>query len=66
MENGFAKCTLHFSKPVSSEQADRAVEALRLEVLDQDLRKVMAEETASVRNAVLALAFSKSGLQSVD
>lgn len=66
IEGGLAKCVLHFSKPISGEQADRAIEALRLEVLDQDLRRVVAEETASVRNAVLALAFSKSGLKSVD
>ncbi|MER9657240.1 hypothetical protein NKJ26_27800 [Mesorhizobium sp. M0152] len=66
IEDGFAKCVLHFSKPMSRAQSDHAVEALRLEVLDQDLRGVVAEETASVRNAVLALAFSKSGLQSVD
>ncbi|MER9629425.1 hypothetical protein [Mesorhizobium sp. M0296] len=66
IEAGLAKCVLHFSKPISGEQAERAIEALRLEVLDQDLRGVVAKETASVRNAVLALAFSKSGLQSVD
>ena len=64
VEGGFAKCVLHFSKPTSAELAARATEGLRIEVLDQDLRSVVAAETASVRNAVLALAFSRSGLQS--
>jgi His-Xaa-Ser system protein HxsD len=66
VEDGLAKCVLHFSKPISAELAARATEALRLEVLDQDLRNAVAQETASVRNAVLALAFSRSGLQTSD
>jgi len=33
------------------------------EVLDQDLRRTIADETAPVRNAILAYAFSKTGLQ---
>jgi His-Xaa-Ser system protein HxsD len=66
VEGGFAKCVLHFSKPTSVESAAGAIETLRLEVLDQDLRSSIARETASVRNAVLALAFSRSGLQSGD
>jgi hypothetical protein len=32
-------------------------------VLDQDLRASIARETEPVRNAVLALAFSRTGLQ---
>ena len=36
---------------------------LRVEVLDQDLRKLVAEETAPTRNAILAYALSKTGLQ---
>lgn len=63
-EDGVARCILHFSKPMSPDLAARTVEALRLEVLDQDLRGVVASETAHIRNAVLALAFSRSGLQS--
>lgn len=66
LEDGFAVCALKFSKPVTFAAADAAIERLRLEVLDQDLRSTIASETASVRNAVLALAFSRSGLQSDD
>jgi His-Xaa-Ser system protein HxsD len=66
VEDSFAKCVLHFSKPLSAELVARATESLRLEVLDQDLRHTIAAETASVRHAILALAFSRSGLQSID
>jgi His-Xaa-Ser system protein HxsD len=59
-----ADCVIHFTKPLASDLAEHAIEALRVEVLDQDLRSIVASETASVRNAVLALAFSRSGLQS--
>jgi His-Xaa-Ser system protein HxsD len=38
--------------------------AFRNEVLDQDLRRIIGEETTSVRNAVLGYAFSRTGLQS--
>lgn len=37
--------------------------AFRNEILDQDLRRIIADETASIRNAVLAYAFSRTGLQ---
>jgi His-Xaa-Ser system protein HxsD len=36
----------------------------RNEVLDQDLRRIVAEETAPTRNAILAYAFSRTDLQS--
>jgi His-Xaa-Ser system protein HxsD len=39
---------------------------LRNEVLDQTLRERVREETADVRNLVLALAFSKTGLADGD
>ncbi|MES0064172.1 His-Xaa-Ser system protein HxsD [Mesorhizobium sp. M0041] len=66
IEGGFAVCTINFSKAAARTSADAAVERLRLEVLDQDLRSSIAAETATVRKAILALAFSKSGLQSDD
>ncbi|MES0205260.1 hypothetical protein [Mesorhizobium sp. LNHC209A00] len=66
IEDGFAVCTINFSKAVGWVSADAAKERLRLEVLDQDLRSSIAAETATVRNAILALAFSRSGLQSDD
>lgn len=34
------------------------------EVLDQDLRQTIANETVTMRNVILAHAFSKTGLQS--
>jgi His-Xaa-Ser system protein HxsD len=42
---------------------DVVIEKLRVEVLDQDLRERLFEQTAPYRNAVLALAFSRTGLQ---
>lgn len=38
--------------------------AIRVEVLDQDLRAIVASETQPMRNAILAYAFSRTGLQS--
>jgi len=37
--------------------------AFRVEVLDQDLRIRIAKETEPLRNLILSLAFSRSGLQ---
>jgi His-Xaa-Ser system protein HxsD len=51
-----------------TEGGDRArLEAeLRNEVLDQVLRERIREETADVRNLILALAFSRTGLTEAD
>jgi His-Xaa-Ser system protein HxsD len=58
------ECILHFSpEPKNEEQIERIVAAFRNEVLDQDLRSIIAKETEAIRNAVLAFAFSKTGLQ---
>jgi His-Xaa-Ser system protein HxsD len=56
-------CTLRFVQIVGAEAIERAERDLRAEVLDQDLRASIAHETEPVRNAVLALAFSRTGLQ---
>ena len=56
-------CTLRFFAPASAEAMERAERELRAEVLDQDLRASIARETEPVRNAVLAMAFSRTGLQ---
>ena len=59
------ECILHFlSDPKEEEQAERIVAAFKNEVLDQDLRSIIARETEATRNAVLAFALSKTGLQS--
>ena len=54
-------CTL---RPLDA-QADFAEleEAFRKEILDYDLRIRIAKETEPIRNLVLSLAFSKTGLQ---
>jgi His-Xaa-Ser system protein HxsD len=52
---------LHGSK--EQEEAPRIVAAFKNEILDQDLRSIIAKETEATRNAVLAYAFSKTGLQ---
>jgi His-Xaa-Ser system protein HxsD len=57
-------CTLHIVSSESQDDVTRLVGLLRTEVLDQDLRSTIAAETAAIRNAILALAFSKTGLQS--
>ena len=56
-------CTLMFAAPVGAEVIERATRALQAEVLDQDLRASIARETEPTRNAILALAFSRTGLQ---
>jgi His-Xaa-Ser system protein HxsD len=58
------ECILHFlSDPKDEEQIDRILAAFKNEVLDQDLRAIIARETEATRNAVLAFALSKTGLQ---
>jgi His-Xaa-Ser system protein HxsD len=61
--DGSALCTIRFAGPISPQEARRMADNLRTEVLDQDLRASLAQETMVYRNAVLALAFSRSGLQ---
>jgi len=61
---GEIECVLHFlSGSREKEQAERIVAAFKNEVLDQDLRSVISKETEAIRNAVLAFALSKTGLQ---
>jgi His-Xaa-Ser system protein HxsD len=58
------ECTLHFlSGSKEEEQAAQIVAAFKNEVLDQDLRSIIAKETEATRNAVLAFALSRTGLQ---
>jgi His-Xaa-Ser system protein HxsD len=56
-------CTLTFTTPVGEDAVERAKQELQAEVLDQDLRATIARETEPVRNAILALAFSRTGIQ---
>jgi len=58
------ECVLHFlSDPKNEEHIDRILAAFKNEVLDQDLRAIIARETEATRNAILAFALSKTGLQ---
>jgi His-Xaa-Ser system protein HxsD len=58
------ECILHFPADYTDEaQCDSVVAAFRSEVLDQDLRSIVSKETEATRNAVLAFALSKTGLQ---
>jgi His-Xaa-Ser system protein HxsD len=49
-----------------SQDPDRLVAEFRNEVLDQVLRERIRAETADLRNFVLALAFSRTGLAEAD
>lgn len=65
-EDGYYIAFLLFNRELSDADA-AAIEAdFRNEVLDYDLRESIAAETAQVRNAVLAYAFSRTGLQGGD
>ncbi len=59
-------CSLLFAEPRAAGSIAELEIGIRNEVLDQDLREAIASETAPIRNAVLAMAFSKTGLQSAD
>ena len=62
IENNQIICVLSFAVPTSHE-TQRIVDDFRKEVLDQDLRRLIAAETAPMRNTILALAFATSNLQ---
>ena len=56
-------CLLKFGKPTDGDAVERLKQELQAEVLDQDLRATISRETETMRNAVLAFAFSRTGLQ---
>ena len=58
------ECTLQFHKRLTDAESRAAIAAFKSEVLDQDLRVTIAKETEGIRNAILAYALSKTGLQS--
>ena len=59
--NGAFECTLLFADE-HADQADAIAADFRTEVLDQTLRERIRAETEGVRNLILALAFSNTGL----
>lgn len=56
-------CKLRANSDARSPNLADAERDFRTEVLDQDLRAQIAKETEPLRNLVLSLAFSKTGLQ---
>jgi len=56
-------CVLRPLRALSADDAVQMLNEFRIEVLDQDLRASIARETAATRTAILAYAFSRSGLQ---
>lgn len=59
-------CKFLFARPQTEDNLAVFELNFRNELLDQDLRERIAEETAPLRNAILAYAFSNSGLQASD
>jgi len=59
-------CKMIFGSILTPDRVRAFEVEFRNEVLDQELRAKIADETAMVRNAVLAYAFSRTGLQSGD
>ncbi len=57
------QCVLTFVPGQAGDEQERIVAAFKSEVLDQDLRAVVRKETEAIRNAILAYALSKTGLQ---
>jgi His-Xaa-Ser system protein HxsD len=58
-----AQCTIRFRTSLTPEEAQRVCDDLWAEILDQDLRVIVAQETAPVRNAIFAHVFSRTGLR---
>jgi His-Xaa-Ser system protein HxsD len=58
------ECVLHVRSGHTDDEAEAIIAAFKNEVLDQDLRATIAKETEGARNAILAYALSKTGLQS--
>jgi len=56
-------CKLTPVRALSPEDSARLVSEFKIEVLDQDLRLAISDETAALRAAILGYAFSRSGLQ---
>lgn len=55
------RCTLHLSQDAESD-VETMLSEFRNEVLDETLRERIRAETTEVRNLILALAFSETGL----
>lgn len=65
-EDNATLAVLSFGPDVTPNEKAALQREFQNEVLDQDLREVIGAETTGVRNAVLAYAFSRTGLQGDD
>jgi His-Xaa-Ser system protein HxsD len=63
IDAGLIRCRLAPRRALSPDEAETLLSEFRDEVLDQDLRRIVRDETEPARNAILAYAFSKTGLQ---
>lgn len=59
-------CTFTPASPISAEKSAQLQARFKTAVLDQDLRRRIGAETAPIRNAILAYAFSKTHLSDGD
>lgn len=57
-------CRLLPIAQLTDEDAKKLERDFHAEILDQDLRQTIGKETEAIRNAILAFAFSRTGLQS--
>lgn len=62
IQGGQLACTLLSNITTSSETFTRAVEDFKKDVLDYQLRTKLQAQTVAVRNLILGIAFSQSGL----
>ncbi len=56
-------CTLNSNQGISDVSFERAIEEFKKNILDEELRSKIKAETEPVRNLILGLAFSRTGLQ---
>jgi His-Xaa-Ser system protein HxsD len=64
VQENAVRCLLGFTTSISEEACTPLVDDFKKEVLDQDLREKLKVETESVRNLILAHAFSRTGIVS--
>lgn len=57
------RCVLTPNIGISDQEFAMAIETFKKDVLDYQLRTKIQTETAPIRNLILGLAFSKTGLQ---
>ena len=62
-DNNKISCKIFFKKDITKDMILEFEARFRNEVLDNSLREKVASETEGVRNLILGLAFSKTGLQ---